>query len=547
MERIVRSKLFLILTSLALLVSAALIAVSPLLRSAQAAGSSHPQAKHFSFTPGADWPELMGDAARDGSVGSNTILNKANATSLVPVSGPGFTTTGSAEDSPVVYQGVVYYAANQLVGKTHVSTMYAVDASSGNVLWSVPFSTCGRNTTTQFVSSTAAVTTGLVNGVSTVEVFIGWGTSWPGAQGCIFDFNGTDGSVIWRFVDSTPVFSSPSIVSTNNGNIVVIGDDNHSVHGFPVNYTGTLGGTPTQRWKYDDRADMPPPGYSQYCAPAPINCGETVWSSPAEGLVMVNGQPHHYIFFSVGAETRFVGRVDAIDIDQITKKIPKLVWSFWDPHPMDDNDFGTISALVDSNGFAQRVYAGTNSGDEFGLDAATGNMDFDYSTTNEAFGGAHGRIRSVGALVTINGTTELLFGTSCGTEHKHCPGTASTGFVFAIDALSTNPAGTLLWRSQNFGDPIISSPVVVNQGANAVVYMMGTWDPKSSSSVGDLIALDPATGNILADYPVYNHAYGTLSTPAVDGNRIFVTEGMVSFNSLDPSGGGLAAFECSGC
>ncbi len=394
--------------------------------------------------------------------------------------------------------------------------------------------------------STPAVTTGLVNGVSTTEVYVGWGTSWPNMGGCLYDLNGADGSLIWDFPSPVPVFSSPAILSTNNGNIVVSGDDDHVVRAFSVNYNGALGAKGVQLWKYDDRQDAPPPGYSQYCGPAPAVCGEAVWSLPAEGLVTVNGTAHHYVYFGVGAGSRTVARVDAIDIDVIKKHEPKAVWQTWDPHPQFDNDFGTISVLTDQNGYAIRVFAGNNIGEEVGLDAVTGALYFDFQTTPQ-YGGRQGGIHSNGALVTINGTTELIFGTECGSENHHCPpGPNNEGYAWALDAMSTDPNGTVLWRSQYFGDPIIGSPVVVNSGTNAVVFIMGTWAP-GDPYMGDLVALDPMTGTIVASYSVFNGAYGVLSTPTVYGSRIFVTEGYNTYSGPNPNGGGLAAFDCSTC
>ncbi len=524
------------------------------MHNAYAAGNASPSKQVSLAKPpivtGLDWPEFHGDASRDGHLGGKAVINKTNATSLVPVTGPGFTTTGSAEDSPVVYQGVLYYSASQQQGvggqATHTSTMYAVNASTGAVIWSVPIPTCGTYTNTQFEDSTAAVTTGMVNGVSTVEVFIGYGTAWPNTNGCIYDLDGADGSMIWNYASQLPVFSSASILTTNSGNIMVIGDDNHVVHAFSVDYNGAIGGTGQQIWSYDDRQDQPPPGYSQYCASPPVLCGESVWSSPAEGLVMVKKVPHHYLFFSVGAETRYVGRVDAIDMDSINNGQARLAWSFWDPYPQLDNDFGAITAYTDKKGFAVRVFAGNNSGEEFGLNAATGKMAFDFQTTSQ-YGGVQGRIHSNAALVTINGTTELIFGSSCGTERHHCAaGPGNTGYVWALNAFSNDPNGTVIWRSQYFGDPIVGSPTIVGTDTNAVAFIMGSWAPGDPYR-GDLIAFDPMTGSTVATYTVFNGAYGTLSTPTIWGSRIFVTEGYNDYSSPDPSGGGLAAFDCSAC
>ena len=550
MRVFVRAKLLLLLTSLLVLIATVpLTVIAFRLQAVHATATSKGLKKQYtssrtfnSTIP--DWSEFHGDAARDGNLSTNTNLSKANAKSLVPVSGPGFTSTGSVEGSPASYQGIVYYAANKPVadptGTLHISTMYAVDATTGQTVWSEQFPACRKLTRPEYTSSSPAVTSGLVNGVLTTEVFIGWGTDNSGKPGCIYDFNGLDGTLIWSFKTNGVVYSSPGIMSTSNGNLVVVGDDDNYIHAFSVNYNGSLGGKGVEVWSYSNANDPPPPGYSQYCLPAPELCGDAVWSSPAEGLVMVNNQPHHYLYFAIGAEKNTVGRVDAIDMDTIVNNSPTLAWAFWDPHPQDNNDFGDVLVLTDANGFATRVYSGNNSGDMFGVDGATGAMYFDFNTTAQY--GVNGRIVSTGALVTINGTTELIFSAGCASTT--C--LSSGGSVWAIDALSTQKGGTVLWRSQNFGNHIVSSPIVANQGTNAVVFIMGPWRLDYASH-GDLIALDPVTGATLADYPVFNHAYGTVSSPAIYGNRVFVTEGYNTYGSSNPGGGGLAAFQCSAC
>jgi hypothetical protein len=68
-----------------------------------------------------------------------------------------------------------------------------------------------------------------------------------------------------------------------------------------------------------------------------------------------------------------------------------------------------------------------------------------------------------------------------------------------------------------------------------------------TATVGDLLAIDPSSGAVLADYPVYNHAYASDSSPAIYGNMVFVTEGDTIYNNPNPGGGGLAAFQCASC
>src|SRR5579863_3271125 len=490
-----------------------------------------------------DWPEFRGDALRDGNQKLNTYFNKTNTKSLLPVSGSAYTSTGSAEDSPAVYQGILYYVANTVKSKTRrdivTSTLYAVDTTAGSVLWSFQFPLCGSATFTQFVASSRAVTTGLVDGVSTTEVFVGWGTK----KGCLYDFDGLTGAIIWTYGPIPGILSSPAIMTTSTDTLVVFGDEADNINAFSVTYTGTMGGTQLPAWKYGDQNDPPPTGYSQYCLPAPTLCGDSVWSSPAEALVLVNGVAHHYAYFAIGAQTNFVGRVDAIDMDLLTNGVPTLAWSFWDPHPQYDDDFGSVTVLADASGYGVRVFSGNNTGHMFGLDAVTGAIYFDFDTSLQLGGTVQSMIHSTPALVTINKVTELIFDSGCDARYT-CKG--PFGYVWAIDARSNAPAGFRIWKSQNFGNDMVSSPVVANQGIHAVVFVLGTWK-SGTLGQGDLLVIDPMAGNLLSDYQVLNHLYGAISTPALYGGHIFITEGYAEFNNANPGIGGLAAFQCAGC
>ncbi len=501
-----------------------------------AASPSH-LARPLTGTP-IDWPEFHGDAARDGNQSVNTQLTKANANTLVAVTGSAYTTTGAANSSPAIVGGVVYYAASG--SRTAVAsnaTMYAVSVATGKTLWSVPFPACGNMPQSQsYVLSSPAVGSGYIAalGTTAMEVFIGRGSRYNGNTGCLYDFDGATGALIWEYSTPQQVYSSPAIMTTNSGNIVVVGDNDDYVRAFSVDYAGSLGGSGTQLWDYNTRKDLAPQGHSKYCQKNEEVCGDAVWSSPAEALMMSNGTAHHYAYFGIGAEANTVGRMDAIDMDTLVQNSPTLAWAFWDPHPQFNDDFGTVLALTDPNGFGIRVYSGMDNGDMYGLDAATGAMDFDFSTSVQL--GTKSAIHSTGALVTINGVTELIFGS----------GIHYAGYLWAIDALSIVSSGTLLWHSQQFGGEILSSPAIVNQGANAVIYTMGPVRFGFPSS-GDLLAIDPSDGTVLADYPVFNAAYGAASSPAIYGNMVFVTEGYTFYDSHDLKGGGLAAFQCASC
>ena len=485
----------------------------------------------------ADWPEFHADASRSGSQSSDTLLTAANATTLVPLTGAGFAATGMVADSPSVYQGVVYYAANTLVGSSsRISTLYAVDAATGSVDWSEPFPDCGTSSSTSWVISSPAVTTGMVNGVNTPELFVGWGDDLSAfkSTGCMYDFNAKTGGLIWTYPLAMPPLSSPAIMSTDNGPVVVVGTDGDTLEGFSVAYTGPLGGTGPHLWTYNDTNDPPPAGYAQYCKPTGEKCGDAVWGSPAEGLVLVNGEAHHYAYFPIGASyTNEVGHVDAVDLDLLSSGHPALAWSFWTPRPTLNDDFGTVLVLNDSNGLAERVFSGMMSGDMFSLDPATGRMIFDFQTLNNQ-PQTIAKIVSTGALVTVNGVTELVFGEG----HSMAEGYTGKdfGYVFAIDALSTAPAGTLLWRTPDFLTEVISSPAIANQGTDAVAFL---------TIKGKLYAIDAATGAVLANYPILGGGYGSDTSPAIYGGRVFVTVGNLFGN---PQGaGGFGGFRCALC
>ncbi|HVB24164.1 MAG TPA: PQQ-binding-like beta-propeller repeat protein [Ktedonobacteraceae bacterium] len=501
-----------------------------------AASPPHP-ARPLTGTP-IDWPEFHSDATRDGAQSGNTQLNISNANTLVPVTGSAYTTTGAANSSPAIAGGTVYYAASgPRTAVADNATMYAVSVATGQTLWSVLFPACGSmSQQNSYVLSSPAVGSGYISalGTTATEVFIGRGSRYNNGYGCLYDFDGATGALIWEYMTPQQVYSSPAIMTTNNGNIVVVGDNDDYVRAFSVDYAGALGGSGIQLWDYNTRYDPPPHGYSQYCQKNEELCGDAVWSSPAEALVMVNGTAHHYAYFGIGAEANTVGRVDAIDMDTIVQNSPTLAWAFWDPHPQNNDDFGTVLVLTDQNGFGIRVFSGIDNGDMYAMDATTGAMYFDFNTAAQL--GTNSAIHSTGALVTINGVTELIFGS----------GIHYAGYIWAIDALSTASGGTLLWRSQEFGGEILSSPAVVNQGANAVIYIMGPVRFGFPSS-GDLLAVDPSNGTVLADYPVFNGAYGAASSPAVYGNMVFVTEGYTFYDSHDLKGGGLAAFQCASC
>src|SRR5947209_8790216 len=216
----VRLECLFILSTLFMLTSAAL-AVPPVYLHATSTAATVTLSQRDFFVQGQqsstpiDWPEFHSDAARDGDQSANTVLSKTNANALVPVSGPGFTTTGAAMSSPAVYHGRVYYATNmqEVVNGKNVliSTMYAVNAQTGQTVWSRQFPVCGTFKNQKYAFSSAAVTTGMVNGIATTEVFVGRGGLSKSQNGCLYDLNGQTGAVIWTYGTAQPIDSSPAI------------------------------------------------------------------------------------------------------------------------------------------------------------------------------------------------------------------------------------------------------------------------------------------------------------------------------------------------
>ena len=108
--------------------------------------------------------------------------------------------------------------------------------------------------------------------------------------------------------------------------------------------------------------------------------------------------------------------------------------------------------------------------------------------------------------------------------------------MWAVDALSTATGGALIWRTAQLApNAIDSSPTVVNQGRNAVVFI--------AVHGGTLLALNPATGATLFSSST---GMGTIMGSAVAyGGRVFVTGGYLSGRTIDT--GGLVAYRCGAC
>ncbi len=140
------------------------------------------------------------------------------------------------------------------------------------------------------------------------------------------------------------------------------------------------------------------------------------------------------------------------------------------------------------------VYAGTDDGAVFALDATTGSKLWTYRT--------HGPITS--RLVVI-GTTIYV--------------TSGDGTIYALDFRD----GSMLWSYQT-NSPITSSPVI----AGSTLYF--------GSTSGTLYALDMHNGRLIWSYP----AGGPIdASPAVANNTVFVPSARGTIDALDVPTGDL--------
>jgi outer membrane protein assembly factor BamB len=148
-----------------------------------------------------DWPTYLNNGARTGYNNAETAVTPATAPDLTQLWAD--TAGGAVSAEPIQVNGVVYYGSWD-------GFEYAVDAATGTQLWSAFL---GQSTDTSCtpstlgVASTATVATITVNGTATQAVFVAGGDS------NFYALNASTGAVLWKTpLDPQPnrfLFSSP--------------------------------------------------------------------------------------------------------------------------------------------------------------------------------------------------------------------------------------------------------------------------------------------------------------------------------------------------
>jgi outer membrane protein assembly factor BamB len=148
-----------------------------------------------------DWPTYLDNGARAGYNSAETVVTPATAPNLTQLWAG--TAGGAVSAEPIQVNGVVYYGSWD-------GYEYAVDAATGTQLWSAFL---GQTTDTNCypptlgVTSTATVGTITVNGTAAQAVFVAGGDS------NFYALNASTGAVIWKTPLGTEpdrfLFSSP--------------------------------------------------------------------------------------------------------------------------------------------------------------------------------------------------------------------------------------------------------------------------------------------------------------------------------------------------
>ena len=155
---------------------------------------------------GGDWPMYMHDVGRSGYNKAETIINRTSAPNLkVHWTYPG---GGMIFSQPVVANGLIYWGSFD--GYEHATDL------NGNLVWQ---QNLGSRTTCAPVSplgvvSTAAVSTVTINGTATSVVFVG------GGDDHLYALDASSGSIIWSTPIGDPstntfIWDSPFVFNNN--------------------------------------------------------------------------------------------------------------------------------------------------------------------------------------------------------------------------------------------------------------------------------------------------------------------------------------------
>lgn len=404
---------------------------------------------------GTSWPEMLGDSQHS-SRSTDPAITRGNASTF----GVHWMANLYNSDlgSPVV-------AFNSTLNKTVVyvgnqrADLYAIDASSGQIIWSANLGVNDKMEDTPMVAPDGSV--------------------WVGTEfnPKLYKVNGATGAVECSIASPTPIDASPM-------------------------YATPPGGTGTVYWSAIDTNTNQGPTY----AVNESTCGQIfsftnyltfagVWTTPAFGMT-ASGEP-----------LAIVGTADTDSTEYaIDAKTGSLVWDFQIANPppslYDIGDAATIS-MPGNNGFADGVdYFDTKHGDEYALDMTTGAQIWHFSIAPNQVKKAQSS-RSSNAL---DGTTLVL-------GYGGASGFGGAGGVYSLNAVT----GAENWQWENpDATEVLSSPAIIGPSGSEVVAFGDIGGAfRLLSLAGGKILYKYQTGNYITASPA--EANGTVFISSADG------------------------------
>jgi outer membrane protein assembly factor BamB len=467
-----RSKLGRISIGLVALVAAG--AVAPLATTSASASTT------------SDWGSYLFTIGHSSDNVADTAVTKANAGTLTEAWN--FTPPGVQQfiTSPTVVGGVVYIGANN-------GNFYALDQSTGAVIWSRDIGTNGPKTTcgSRGFASTATVADDPVTSTETVYV--------AASTGYLFAFNAATGATIWQSVVGIPSttvnnyfnWGAPQVA---NGKVYM---GISSMCDQPL----VQGGLIAVNQETGARVA------TYYTVPAgAANYGGSVWSSPAIG-------PNGDVYITTGngpASNPLLGTSESIvDLNGSTLKL-KQSWQIPAAQAKNvDSDFGAsptlFTAILPGTTTPTNMIGACNkNGYYYALnrgDLAAGPV---WSIKMGASPSAKTKSDECIGAAVFNGK-DLFFGS----QPTTIDGTAYNGSIREL-----NPAtGAVIWATGLPGD--VDSPASMD---GAGVISVATYDFSGAPNADYLV--NATTGAILATLSTGNSQVG--SQPVFAENDVLV-------------------------
>jgi len=482
-------------------------------------------------------------------------------------------TGGSDRSSPAVANGVVYVGSDD-------NNIYALDAASGTPFWTYP--------TSGSVRSSPAVVNGVVYVGSDDNNIYALGPNPDDPPGSITNPQNTTyqkNQITWTWTDPAPAYFSHIMVYLDGvfQQNVTKGVQEFTATGLNAGTSYTIStrtvgttGLINETWVNHTASTSPPPPTLSYLDPTTVEEGSPAFTLNVYGVGFTEnsqifwngvGQPTQYLQstqLSIDVPTDQVAHQRMVNITVYDNSVGELSnslyfvvtgqppstpgWKFRsdlnNSGVYDDGGVRPEGALLWSyptgggvysspavvNGV---VYVGSDGGNIYALDAASGTPIWSYYPTGPwvdsspavaynivYVGGYDGNIY---ALDAASGT--LIWSYPTGGVVRSSPAVANGvvyigsdgGNIYALDAAS----GTLIW-SYPTGSWVGSSPAV----AHGVVYV-GSGD-------GNIYALDAASGT-----PIWTYQTGSWvqSSPAIANGVVYVGSGNGNIYALDAASG----------